>query len=149
MSETPTLLSASQVTEIMVAHFPQVQSGNGLVSIERIEPNETVVRMAHDDSSIRPGGTISGPTMFKLADVGVYAAILGVLGEAGIQAVTTNLTISFLNRPHPADLIARIRLLKLGRRLAVAEVYIHSDGSPEIVAHATATYAIPLDGSLR
>jgi uncharacterized protein (TIGR00369 family) len=143
MSELPTLLSAAQVTALVVAHFPQVQQGNGLVTIERIDLGVTVVRMAHDESAIRPGGTISGPVMFKLADVGVYAAILAALGENGLQAVTTNMTISFLSRPRPADLVAHIRILKLGRRLAVAEALIYSDGSPELVAHATSTYSIP------
>lgn len=143
MSATPPRLSAPQVNALIAAQFPQVQEGNGRVSIERIDTGETVVRMAHDERSMRPGGTVSGPTMFKLADFGVYVAILAVLGEGGLQAVTTNMTMNFLSRPGPADLIARIRLMKLGRRLAVAEVQIFSEGAPDIVAHATSTYAIP------
>ena len=143
MSVTPPLLSASQVSILVDAHFPQVHEGNGRVTVERIDATETVVRMAHDERAIRPGGTVSGPTMFKLADFGVYAAILAYLGEAGLQAVTTNMTMNFLSRPKPAALVARIRILKLGRRLAVAEAEIYSEGDPAMVAHATATYAIP------
>lgn len=143
MSNPPRHLSVAEVSELVAAHFPQVQEGNGQVSIERLDPEETIARMAHDDRVIRPGGTVSGPAMFKLADFAVYAAILGRLGTAGLQAVTTNMTINFLTRPQPADLIARVRLMKVGRRLAIAEVKLYSEGSPQIVAHATSTYAIP------
>lgn len=143
MSNPSRHLSVDEVSQLVEAHFPQVQEGNGRVSIERLEADETVARMAHDDRVIRPGGTVSGPAMFKLADFAVYAAILGRLGTAGLQAVTTNMTINFLSRPQPADLIARARLMKVGRRLAIAEVKLYSQGSAQIVAHATSTYALP------
>lgn len=143
MSKVPALLDATQVTRLVDAHFPQVQEGNGRVSIERIDAEQAVVRMAFDDRLIRPGGTVSGPAMFKLADFGVYVAILARLGEAGLQAVTTSMTMNFLSRPRPADLIARIRVLKIGRRLAVCEVSLFSEGADDIIAHATSTYAIP------
>ncbi len=143
MSATPPQLTAAQVSTLIDAHFPQVHEGNGRVTIERIDPTETVVRMAHDERAIRPGGTVSGPTMFKLADFGVYVAILAILGDDGLQAVTTNMTMNFLSRPKPAPLVARIRILKMGRRLAVADATIYSEGNPAMVAHATSTYAIP------
>ncbi len=146
MSELPRHLTPAEVTVLVETHFPQVHEGNGRITIERTDLARTVVRMAHDPRIIRPGGTVSGPTMFKLADFGVYVAILGRLGEAGLQAVTTNMTINYLSRPRPADLIADIQLLKLGRRLAVAEARLSTEGSAEIVAHATATYAIPPPG---
>ena len=146
MSKRLPPLSASQVSQLVAEHFPQIQEGNGRVSIERIDAEEAVVRMAYDARSIRPGGTVSGPAMFKLADFGVYVAILAHLGEAGLQAVTTNMTISFLSRPQPADLLAHIRVLKLGRRLAVCEVRLYSEGTRDMVAHATSTYAIPPAG---
>jgi uncharacterized protein (TIGR00369 family) len=142
-------LSLSDVAALVDAHFPQVQEGNGRISIESLEPHETVVRMEHDDRVIRPGGTVSGPAMFKLADFAVYAAILGRMGTAGLQAVTTNMTINFLSRPQPAALIARVRLMKLGRRLAVAEVKMYAEGREDVVAHATSTYAIPPEGLQR
>jgi uncharacterized protein (TIGR00369 family) len=143
MSTAHRQLEIADVSALIDQHFPQVQEGNGRVAIERLDAAEAVVRMTFDDRLIRPGGTISGPAMFKLADFGVYVAILGRLGAGGLQAVTTSMTINFLSRPQPADLIARIRLLKLGRRLAVAEVELYSDGSDAMVAHATSTYAIP------
>jgi uncharacterized protein (TIGR00369 family) len=149
MSKAPRLLTPAEVTRLVDEHFPQVQEGNGRVTIERIDEQTTVVRMAHDDRVIRPGGTVSGPAMFKLADFGVYAAILSRLGERGLQAVTTSMTMNFLSRPQPADLIAHIGVLKIGRRLAVCEVSLYSDGAPEMIAHATSTYAIPPENLLR
>ncbi len=80
--------------------------------------------------------------MFMLADFTVYVAIIAALGEIGLEAVTTNLNINFLAKPKPRDLIANVRLIRLGRRLAVGEVEIVSDGLPDMVAHATATYAL-------
>jgi uncharacterized protein (TIGR00369 family) len=143
MSKSPPLLGREDVSRLVDAHFPQVQEGNGHVSIERIDEQTTVVRMTFDDRLVRPGGTVSGPAMFKLADFGVYVAILARLGEAGLQAVTTSMTMNFLSRPQPAALVAEIKVLKIGRRLAVCEVGLYSEGMPDIIAHATSTYAIP------
>jgi uncharacterized protein (TIGR00369 family) len=136
-------LSMEQVMALVDAHFPQVQEGNGRVSLEFLAPAAVRVRMARDARAIRPGGTVSGPAMFKLADFSVYALLLAELGPAALPAVTTSMTINFLSRPEDADIIAHTRLLRLGRRLAVAEVELYSDGKPEMVAHATSTYALP------
>lgn len=149
MSRSLTLLDLEDVSRLVEAHFPQVHEGNGRLVIERLDAVETVVRMDYDERVIRPGGTVSGPAMFKLADFAVYAAILGRLGERGLQAVTTNMTINFLTRPQPAALVARVNLLKLGRRLAIAEVKLYSQGADDIIAHATSTYAIPPDNLTR
>jgi acyl-coenzyme A thioesterase PaaI-like protein len=81
--------------------------------------------------------------MFMLADVGVYIALLGAGGAALLDAVTANLNITFLSRPQPVDLIAEVKLLRVGRRTAAATVELYSDGSPELVAHATALYSLP------
>ena len=149
MSKSYLQLGPEEVTTLTNDHFPQVQEGNGRVTIERSDGQLTVVRMAYDERLIRPGGTVSGPAMFKLADFGVYVAILSRLGEAGLQAVTTSMTMNFLSRPRPADLLAHIRVLKIGRRLAVCEVYLYSEGAADMIAHATATYAIPPDDMIR
>ncbi len=136
-------LTKEQVMALVDEHFPQVHEGNGRLSLDFLEPMIAHVRMARDPRSIRPGGTVSGPTMFKLADFSVYAVILAELGPEAIPAVTTSMTINFLSRPQPSDMIAHARLIKLGRRLAVAEVEIYSDGKPDMLAHATSTYALP------
>jgi uncharacterized protein (TIGR00369 family) len=102
------------------------------------------VRLKIQARNMRPGGTVSGPAMFTLADFAVYVAIIGNVGEPGIEAVTTNMNINFLAKPEPRDITAHVRLLRLGRRLAVGEAEIMSDGSPDMVAHAIATYALPM-----
>lgn len=91
---------------------------------------------------LRPGGTISGPAMFMLVDYGFYVAILGMIGPVAL-AVTTNLNINFMRKPLQEDLIANIKLQKLGKRLAVGEASLRSASSSEVVAHATGTYSIP------
>jgi acyl-coenzyme A thioesterase PaaI-like protein len=91
---------------------------------------------------LRPGGTISGPTMMALTDFTMYVALLSAIGWVPL-AVTTQLNINFLRRPEPVDLIAEGRLLKLGKRLAVGEVVMRSNGQPEPIAQATSTYSIP------
>ena len=104
---------------------------------------ETVIRLKVDHSHLRPGGTVSGPTMFALADVGIYLAILSRIGPVAL-AVTTNATIDFLRKPAAGvDLVARVRVLKLGRSLAVGDALILSEGQEEPVARASMTYAIP------
>jgi uncharacterized protein (TIGR00369 family) len=92
--------------------------------------------------NIRPGGTISGPAMFTLADMAIYVALIATNGASAIPAVTANLNINFLARPEPRNLIAEARVIRLGRRLTYAEVYIAMEGADGLVAHATGTYAM-------
>ncbi len=103
------------------------------------------VRLEYHPDHLRPGGTISGPSMFALCDLALYVAILHEIGRVKL-AVTTNVTIIFLRKPEPSDLIGRAKLMKLGKRLAVGEVALHSPGQAEMVAHATGTYSIPARG---
>jgi uncharacterized protein (TIGR00369 family) len=142
-SAYPMRLTAAQVSLLVEEHFPQVHEGTGRLVIEALDDGVARVRMHQDPAMVRPGGTVSGPAMFKLADFAVYVAILGHLGAAGLQAVTTSMTMNFLSRPSPADMVARARLLKVGRRLAVADVELYTDGRADIVAHTTGTYALP------
>ena len=81
--------------------------------------------------------------MFALADLTIYVALIGTLGVPAIAAVTSNLNINFLLRPALADIVADARIIRLGRRLAYAEVQLYSEGNPEMIAHATGSYAIP------
>jgi uncharacterized protein (TIGR00369 family) len=136
-------LDVAGVQALIDAHFPQIHAGARTLVIEAAAPRSARVRLLRHDHDIRPGGTVSGPAMFRLADFAVYVAIMATLGEPGIEAVTTNLNINFLAKPEPADLVASVRLIRVGRRLAVGEVQIHADGSPDMVAHAIATYALP------
>lgn len=135
-------LSADEIGKLLTAEFPQAfYPGCGL-SLERVDYGDVRVRRAFDENQLRPGGTISGPTMMELADFAMYVTVLSAIGPLPL-AVTINLTINFLRKPSQADLIADARLLKVGKRLAVGEVTIYSDGEGEPVAHVTSTYSIP------
>ena len=101
------------------------------------------VRRHFHPRTLRPGGTVSGPIMMALADFTMYLAVLSAIGWVPL-AVTTNFSINFLRRPAPRDVLAEARLFKLGKRLAVGEIAIRSDGDEEMVAHATSTYSIPV-----
>jgi uncharacterized protein (TIGR00369 family) len=136
----PGLLSARQVAELLDREFPQhVHAG---MTIDDAWHCGALARRVFSERSLRPGGTISGPTMMALADFAMYCAVLASVGPAPL-AVTTNLNINFLRRPAQRDLLAEARLLKIGKRLAVGEVTICSEGGDEPVAHATSTYSIP------
>lgn len=112
------------------------------MSADLIGKGTARLRLPYRVSMLRPGGTIAGPMMMALADACMYAVALSVIGPVKL-AVTTNFSINFLFRASPADLLAEGRLLKLGKRLVVMEVTVHSEGHSEPVAHATGTYSIP------
>ena len=103
---------------------------------------EARVRMPIDHAHIRVGGTVSGPAMMALGDFAVYALIMGMIGPSPL-AVTTSLNVNFLRRPAPVDILGEATILKLGKRLAVGSVNIHSLDDDDPVAHITATYSIP------
>jgi uncharacterized protein (TIGR00369 family) len=135
-------MTVAQLARFLSTEFPQgFHPHSGLV-IEQVWHGGGRVRQAYQPQFIRPGGTISGPTMMALADFAMYVGVLASIGPVPL-AVTTNLNINFLRRPAAADLVAECRLLKLGKRLAVGEVTIRSDGTDDPVAHVTATYSIP------
>ena len=114
--------------------------------VEEIGEGTAKVRLPYQEGHLRPGGTISGPSMMTLADYAMYVAVLSAIGRVEL-AVTTNLNINFLRKPGPGDILGDCRLLKLGKRLAYGEVLIYSEGlgSDDPVAHVTATYSIPPD----
>lgn len=133
-------MNAAEVNEYVKDVFPQSQEYRWLA--EEILPGSIRVNMKISEKDLRPGGTISGPTMFTLADVTAYLLILSHIGKVAL-AVTTNLNINFLNKPVLGDLLAEGQLLKLGKRLAVCDIRILSSVDQTLVAHATATYSIP------
>ena len=120
--------------------FPQLGDD---FKIETLTDDGVRVRLQVQDRHLRPGGTVSGPSMFALADVGMYLAILARLGPVAL-AVTTNCSIDFMRKPAAGvDMIGDARLLKLGRVLAVGDVLIYSEGLDQPVARASLTYSIP------
>ena len=127
-----------ELESFFAAEFPHAD-----FVIEQVGDGKSMLRKRIGTEHIRPGGTVSGPTMMTLADVALYVAILGEIGMVPL-AVTTSLNFNFLRRPSAdCDLIAKCTLLKLGRQLAVGEVLLFSDGNSQPVAHAVGTYSIP------
>ena len=125
----------------MIAFFRSEFPKAGYV-IEGFTDNSVIVRHQVREQDLRPGGTVSGPTMMALADAAMYVAILGNIGKVAL-AVTTNLNINFYRKPAPGKLRAEARILKMGARLAVGDVLLYSEGVDQSVAHVTITYSIP------
>lgn len=137
------VMTIKEMEALLEKEFPQAfYPGCGL-TIERANFGDVRIRKAFHEDHLRPGGTVSGPTMMELADFAMYVAVFSAVGPQPL-AVTTNLNINFLRKPAAADLIAEARLMKVGKRLAVGEVSLHSDGESEPVAHVTSTYSLPV-----
>jgi uncharacterized protein (TIGR00369 family) len=133
-------MSVAEVATFLDEVFPQVR---GQMVIEDVGPMTARVRMPIGEQHLRPGGTVSGPSMFTLADCAYYVATLAMIGPEALT-VTTSLMINFLAKPPAADLVCEARILRLGRVLSVGEATIFSDGRDDgPVAHASVTYAIP------
>lgn len=135
-------MSAPEIESYLDDVFPQIHFGGRSYTIDRVAPRTAVMRLQAGERHLRPGGTISGPTMMELADLAMYVAILATIGKVPL-AVTTSLNINFLRKPNPGPLLGECTLLKLGKRLAVGEVAIRSAGAADLAAHVTATYSLP------
>ena len=135
-------LDRAQIDAFLRREFPELYIHGDLFSVLEIGAGTSRVRLEYHPSQLRPGGTISGPAMMQLADVAIWVALLGAIGEVAL-AVTTNFSINFLKKPEPKALIAECSFLKIGRSLATGQGTLYSEGSSEPVAHAVATYAIP------
>ena len=135
-------MTAEELERRLAAEFPEMFNATAGLRIEAVAHGMSRVRQAFHKGLLRPGGTIAGPTMMTLTDVAMYVAVLSAIGWVPL-AVTNQLNIHFLRKPQPADLVGEGRMLKLGKRLAVGEVTIRSEGQSEAVSHATVTYSIP------
>jgi len=136
------LMSADEFRHILDERLPFGEMMG--LSVDHFEPDHVRLRAIYNERFLRPGGTIAGPVMMGLADAALYALVLSRIGPVEL-AVTTNLSINFLKRPVPGDVIADARMLKLGKRLAVGEVSLFSEtgSTDDPVAHVTGTYSIP------
>ncbi|WP_171204741.1 MULTISPECIES: PaaI family thioesterase [unclassified Ruegeria] len=137
-------MNRDELSQYLKQVFPQVHKD---FVVEDLTEDTITMRLVVQDQHLRPGGTVSGPSMFGLADVSVYAMVLARKGRQSL-AVTTNSSFDFLRKPEGgADMIAACRLLKLGKTLAVGDVLLYSEGSDLPVARATMTYSLPPAGS--
>jgi uncharacterized protein (TIGR00369 family) len=134
------MMDGAALTAFLGREFGQVAED---FAVERLTPEGLVLRLRVAERHLRPGGTVSGPSIFALADVAMYLAILARIGPVAL-AVTTNCAIDFMRKPAAGrDLLGEARILKLGRSLAVGDVLVYSEGQPEPVARASLTYAMP------
>jgi uncharacterized protein (TIGR00369 family) len=117
-------------------------SGLGPLRVETLHRGDARLRLVFDPKWLRPGGTVSGPMLFTLADTALYAAVLSILGLQPL-AVTTDMQIRFLRKAGAVDVLAHARVLKHGRRLIVGDVTMWAEGDPRPCAHATGAYAPP------
>ena len=132
-------MQPQEIEAFLDREFPQVSG----YSVMRVDGQGVEMKLAVQDRHLRPGGTVSGPTMFELADLAMYAAVLSRIGPVALT-VTTGVNIDFMRKPAAGrDLLAECRLLKLGSVLAVGDVLIRSEGAAEPVARAALTYSIP------
>ena len=137
---TKLVMTADEINAFFHEVFPQVR---GDFSVDDVAPREITLRLKVGERHLRPGGTVSGPSMFGLADVTVYAMILSLIGPRALS-VTTSSSFDFMRKPDGTrDMIAKGKLLKLGKSLAVGDVLLFSEGDTEPVARSTMTYSIP------
>lgn len=133
-------LGREEVMTYMAEVFPQVRDD---FALDDLSEDRLVLRLLTAERHLRPGGTVSGPSLFALADCAVYAMVLARLGKKAL-AVTTSASVDFMRKPEAGrDVLGECRLLKLGRVLAVGDVLMFSQGSPKPVARASMTYSIP------
>ncbi len=135
-------VAAAELETLIREGVPLV--GSYGVTVESVGAGTIRLRMPYREDFIRPGGTVTGPALFGLADVALYGAVLSLIGRVEL-AVTTSMTINFLRKPGQKGVIAEARILKLGKRLAYGDVLLYSEGEDEPVAHVTGTYSIPPD----
>lgn len=136
------IMTSEAINAFLETDFPQIHTDGRVFSVTAVRPGGLTMTFDPAERHLRPGGTVSGPAMFTLADVAAYAAILAHIGPVAL-AVTTNLNINFLRLPKPQLMTCDCRLLKLGKRLAVVDALLHQDDPSRPVAQATATYSIP------
>lgn len=136
------VMTMDAISAFLDTHFPQLQNDGQHYRVTKIGTGTATMQLDPGTRHLRPGGTVSGPALFTLADVGCWIAIMAQVGPIPM-VVTTNLNINFLRLPTQAPLDCDCRILKLGKRLAVVDALIHQGSSEEPVAQATATYSIP------
>ncbi|GLQ07637.1 PaaI family thioesterase [Sneathiella chinensis] len=134
------VMTPAMLEQFILDEFPQVNHLN--CKIHSVDDENIEVSMIASDRHLRPGGTVSGPAMMELADATMYFLLLAQIGPVAL-AVTTNLSINFLRKPAPGRIIARGRILKLGKTLATGDISLYSEGSDDPVAHVVTTYSIP------
>lgn len=141
-SDLKPMLNAAEVNALMASVYPQLN--DSFTSYEAIDvfPGGCTVRLNADERHLRPGGTVSGPSLFTLADIGGYVCVLSHAGPDALS-VTVNLDINFMRKAEAGPIDGHCRILKLGKSLMVFDIDIVAGPDGHTVAHATGTYSIP------
>jgi uncharacterized protein (TIGR00369 family) len=134
------VMTVEAVNALLDKAYPQLNDGNRFYEAVEIFPGGCTVRLNADDRHMRPGGTVSGPSLFTLADIGGYVCVLSHAGPDALS-VTTSLTINFMRKAPAGPVDGHCRILKLGKNLMVFDIDIVAGDAT--VAHATGTYSIP------
>jgi uncharacterized protein (TIGR00369 family) len=135
-------MTAAEVNDLLQSAYPELNGETMEYRAIDVFPGGCIVRLNASNKHIRPGGTVSGPSLFTLADIGGYVCVLSHAGPDALS-VTTNLNINFMRKAAPGPIDGHCRILKLGRTLMVFDVDIRSAADGRTVAHATGTYSIP------
>ncbi|NGN40121.1 PaaI family thioesterase [Mesorhizobium sp. CGMCC 1.15528] len=135
-------MTAGEINDLLKSIYPQLNGD--LTAFEAVDvfPGGCTVRLNADERHLRPGGTVSGPSLFTLADIGGYVCVLSHAGPDALS-VTTNLNINFMRKAEAGPIDGHCRILKLGKSLMVYDIDIVAGPDGHTVAHATGTYSIP------
>ena len=136
------VMSLNEVSAFLERDFPLAFGFGMPFSVEEIDQGSAVLKLNPDISHLRPGGTVSGPSLFALADLSAFVAIIAHIGPVAM-AVTASMNINYLHKPNATAVFGECRLLRLDKRSAVCEVSMRNDRDGHLVAHATGTFAIP------
>ncbi len=136
------VLDAGEVNALMRKVYPQLNGADSVYEALDVFPGGCTVRLKADERHIRPGGTVSGPSLFTLADIGGYVCVLSHAGPDALS-VTTNLNINFVRKAEAGPIEGHCRILKLGKSLMVFDIDIVAGPEGQTIAHATGTYSIP------
>jgi uncharacterized protein (TIGR00369 family) len=136
------VMNADEVNDLLRKVYPQLNEQYADYVAVEIRPGGCTVRLNANERHLRPGGTVSGPCLFTLADIGGYVCVLSHVGPEALS-VTTNLNINFMRKAEAGPVDGHCRILKLGRSLMVFDIEMVAGPERQIVAHATGTYSIP------
>ncbi|WP_309086574.1 PaaI family thioesterase [Chelativorans sp.] len=136
------VMTVEEVNAFLDEAYPQLNEGLRAYRATEVRPGGCTVRLDATERHLRPGNTVSGPTLFTLADIGGYVCALSHIGREAL-AVTTNLNINFMRKAEAGAIEGTCRILKLGRSLMVFDVAITAGANNALIAHATGTYSLP------
>ncbi|MEP9374127.1 PaaI family thioesterase [Mesorhizobium sp. KR1-2] len=135
-------MTAAEVNALLRSVYPQLNGEYAAYEAVDVFPGGCTVRLNADERHLRPGGTVSGPSLFTLADIGGYVCVLSHAG-ADALSVTINLNINFVRKAEAGPVLGHCRILKMGKSLMVFDIDIVAGPDQHTVAHATGTYSIP------